>query len=138
MEKREIYITSFDHVRLTAIVNSLTLREGPDRVHLAELKKELERAVIVEPEKMPPDVVTMNSKVMVRDIQTGKESEYTLVFPHAADITKNMISILAPVGTALLGYKAGDTIKWQVPAGTRVLKVLSVLYQPEAAGDYHR
>lgn len=137
MEKREIYITSFDHARLTAILNSPTLRVGPDKIHLAELRNELERAVIVESEKMPPDVVTMNSKVMVRDIVTGKESEYTLVFPHAANITKNMISILAPLGTALLGYKAGDTIEWQVPAGPRVLKVISVIYQPEAAGDYH-
>jgi len=86
---------------------------------------------------MPPDVITMNSKVRVRDMQTREESEYTLVFPHAADIKQGKISVLAPIGTALLGYKTGDVIRWEVPAGTRVLKVLSVLYQPEAAGDYH-
>lgn len=138
MDKPEITISSVDHARLTAILNSPSLREGPDKAHLAELQTELERAVIVEPEKMPPDVITMNSKVRVRDMQTGEESEYTLVYPHAADITKNMISILAPVGTALLGYRAGDVINWQVPAGERIIKVISVLYQPEAAGDYHR
>lgn len=138
MEKREIHITSFDHAQLTALLKSPSLREGRDKEHLVELQNELEKAIIVEPKKMPPDVVTMNSKVRVRDMQTGKESEYTLVFPHAADITKNMISVLAPVGTALLGYKAGDVIKWPVPAGTRVLKVLSVLYQPEVAGGHRR
>lgn len=137
MHKRKIHITSYDHARLTALLNSPTLQAGLDKGHLARLKSELERAVVVEPDKMPRDIITMNSKVRVLDMQTNEENEYTLVFPHAADIRKNNISILAPIGTALLGYKAGDIIRWEVPAGTRVLKVLSVLYQPEAAGDYH-
>ena len=137
MVTREIFITSFDHSRLMAVLNSPTLKDGLDKGHLAGLRSELERATIIEPDKMPPDVITMNSKVRVRDMQTREESEYTLVFPHAADIKQGKISILAPIGTALLGYKTGDVIRWEVPAGTRVLKVLSVLYQPEAAGDYH-
>ena len=78
-----------------------------------------------------------NSKIRVRDLDTGEENEYTLVFPHAADITKRAISILAPVGMALLGFRAGDVIRWPVPGGARTLKIVSVLYQPEAAGDYH-
>lgn len=137
MEKREIFLSNVDHARLTALLKSPTLRQGPDKGLLSELAGEVERAVIVEPEQMPPDVVTMNSKVRVRDQETGEESEYTLVFPHAADISKGRISILAPIGTAILGYRAGDVIHWQVPGGTRVIQVISVLYQPEAAGDFH-
>jgi len=137
MEKREIHITSFDHKRLTALLNSPTLQAGIDKDHLAGLKSELEGAVIVDPKIMPPDIITMNSKIKVLDVQTNEEKDYTLVFPHEADIRQNKISILAPIGTALLGYKTGDVIHWEVPAGTRVLKVLSVLYQPEASGDYN-
>jgi regulator of nucleoside diphosphate kinase len=79
----------------------------------------------------------MNSKVRVRDMQSGEVKDYTLVFPHQADVTEDRISVLAPIGTALLGYKAGDVIELSVPDGTRVLKVESVLYQPEASGDFH-
>ena len=137
MPEREIVITNLDKARLMNILNSPTIQEGPDRERLAELRAELERAVIVEPGDVPADVVTMNSKVKVRDMASGELNEYILVYPHQADITKKMISILAPVGTALLGYRAGDVIEWKVPAGTRVLKVVSVLYQPESAGDFN-
>jgi regulator of nucleoside diphosphate kinase len=135
MPPRNIIITSLDHGRLMAILSSPPIHEEPDKERVAELRGELERAVIVEPGEVPPDVITMNSKVRVRDMNSGDVKEYTLVYPHLADITKNLISVLAPVGTALLGYRTGDVIEWQVPAGTRVLKVESVLYQPEAAGD---
>jgi len=135
MPGREIVITSLDLERLTAILNSPVAQEGLDREHLTELRAELEKAVVVEPGDVPADVITMNSKVRVRDMASGELHEYTLVYPHLADITKNMISILAPVGTALLGYREGDVVEWRVPSGTRVLKVESVLYQPESAGD---
>jgi regulator of nucleoside diphosphate kinase len=135
MPKREIIITSVDHTRLMAILNLPSIQEGKDKRRLAELRAELERAVIVEPGQVPPDVITMNSRVRIRDMKSGKVNEYTLVYPHGADVTQNMISILAPVGTALLGYRTGDIIKWKVPGGTRILKVESVVYQPESAGD---
>ena len=84
------------------------------------------------------DVVTMNSEVLVRDLDSKKEMTVTLVFPSEADLEQGKISILAPVGTALLGYRVGDTIEWKVPGRVRRLRVEKVLYQPEAAGDYHR
>ena len=135
MPGREIVITSLDKERLTAILNSPTAQEGRDREHLTELRAELEKALIVEPGDVPADVITMNSKVRVRDMASGEVHEYTIVYPHLSDITRNMISILAPVGTALLGYRAGDVVEWRMPSGTRALKVESVLYQPESAGD---
>lgn len=136
MQSREIYITRFDHSRLNAFLSPNALQTSKDKAHLLELKKELERAVIVEPSEVPADVVTMNSRVRIRDMEKGELLEYSLVFPMDADISLNRISILAPIGTALLGYRVGDIVEWQVPGGTRVLKVEAILYQPEAAGDY--
>ena len=79
----------------------------------------------------------MNSMVRLKDVDTGEDVIYTLVFPHDADIHHKKISILAPIGTALIGYRAGDIIEWNVPAGVKRLKIEKILYQPEAAGDYH-
>ena len=71
------------------------------------------------------------------DQDTHEEMVYTLVFPQAADVTQSKISVLAPIGTAMLGYRSGDTFMWQVPDGVRRLQVKQVLYQPEASGDFH-
>ncbi len=79
----------------------------------------------------------MNSRVRLSDISKAEKLVYTLVFPRDADSATGRISVLAPVGTAILGCRVGDIIEWQVPAGTRRLKIEEVLYQPEAAGDYH-
>ena len=78
----------------------------------------------------------MNSKVRLRDLNSGEETVYALVFPGMANAGEKAISILAPIGTALLGYREGDVIEWDVPAGTRRLKVLEVMYQPERGGDF--
>jgi len=137
MDRPDLVITEFDLTRLKSILESAAFQGGRDREHLAGLAKELEKAHIVKPEEVPTDVVTMNSKVRVLDVESGETKEYTLVFPHQADITHGLISVLAPIGTALLGYKTGDVIELTVPDGKRVLKVESVLYQPEASGDFH-
>lgn len=99
------------------------------------LAQELDRAEIVRSSDIPADTVTMHSHVLVRDLDTGRESTYTLVFPSGADIAKGKISILAPIATALLGYREGDEIEWPTPGGRRRLNVVQLLYQPEAAGD---
>jgi regulator of nucleoside diphosphate kinase len=78
----------------------------------------------------------MNSEVYLRNLNTKEEIIYRLVFPEHADANQGWISILAPIGTALLGYRVGDVIEWKVPAGIARLKVEKILYQPEAAGDY--
>jgi regulator of nucleoside diphosphate kinase len=98
----------------------------------------LEKAYVVAPAEIPADVVTMNSEVAVRDLDSGQEMAFTLVFPSEADVEQRKISILAPVGTAVLGYRVGDIIEWKVPARVRNLKIKRVLYQPEAAGDFDR
>lgn len=136
-EERAIYITSVDHERLTKLLGNPAMQSGPDKDHLLNLQRELARAVVVEPRDVPPDVVTMNSRFQVRDMRTQELIEYTLVFPHEADIGRNRLSVFAPIGMALLGYRVGDVLDWPVPAGQRTLKVEKIFYQPEAAGDFH-
>jgi regulator of nucleoside diphosphate kinase len=104
---------------------------------LKSLAEELERAEVVSPKDVPADVVTMNSKVVLRDLGTFEEMTYVLVFPRDANIDAGAISVLAPVGTAILGYAKGDVVEWSVPSGVRRIRIDDVLYQPEASGDYH-
>lgn len=105
-----------------------------DREYLETLEEELDRAEVVEPGKVPQDVITMGSEVRLKDLDSGELKSYRLVFPSDVRSTENGLSVLAPIGTALLGYQAGDVIEWVVPKGTRRLEVLSVLFQPEASG----
>jgi regulator of nucleoside diphosphate kinase len=112
-------------------------RSDAEWARIEELEAELNRAIIVDADKIPPDIVTMNSKAYLRDMDTGKDEFYQLVYPEDADIEQNKISILAPIGTAILGYKVGDIIEWKVPAGLRKLKIKKILYQPEAAKEHH-
>lgn len=106
------------------------------------LRGELERAELVEPAKVPADVITMNSiaQVRVEDTELGaQEHELTLVYPRDADGSAHKVSVLAPVGSALLGLRIGDSIDWPMPGGrTARLQVLAIRYQPEAAGELHR
>lgn len=127
--ERGIFIADDDRARLDAL-----LRRAVDRGHrtdsLAGLAGELRRARVVPRAEIPPDVVTMNSTVRVRDLETGEVDTYTLVFPHEADIAVNRLSVLAPVGTALLGYRAGDVVEWPVPAGVARIRIEEVVPRP--------
>ena len=134
---RQIFITEFDLERLESVIENANRRSSRDGKHLEELEGELLKADVVLPTGIPPDVITMNSQVCLQDMESGEDLVYTLVFPADADLNNGKISVLAPIGTAMIGYRVGDTIKWQVPGGVRNLKVKKMLYQPEAAGDYH-
>lgn len=137
MADREIYITKFDMDRLVELIEGLRLSPKANQEHLDLLEKELYRAVLVEPQDIPRDVVTMNSQVSITDTESGEQMVYTLVFPSRANIADNKLSIMAPLGMALLGYRKGDIVKWTVPSGVKKLRVDDIIYQPEAAGDYH-
>jgi regulator of nucleoside diphosphate kinase len=130
--KDRIYITEADFEKLRRLIEGRRAAAGRDSEYLDVLERELDRADIVEVEAIPHDVVTMNSEVRLKDLDSGDIKVYKLVFPSQAR-TENTISILAPIGTAVLGYRVGDIIEWRVPKGIRRLKVLEVLYQPEAA-----
>ena len=137
MSTKAIQITEFDFNRLQKLVQEVSYTELRGRDYLARLKTELEGAQVVPAEAVSNVVITMNSTVVLLDLDTEEEETYTLVFPELADISQCRISVLAPVGMAMMGYQVGDTFEWPVPDGTRRLRVKEILYQPEAAGDYH-
>ncbi len=132
-KRRTIYITEADMRRLRPLIDGMK----NSRDDLRALQEELENARAVPPKEIPADVITMNSKARLRDLDTDEEMIFTLVFPAQADVQQNKISVLAPIGTAMLGQRVGDQFSWDVPAGTIRLRVEEVLYQPEAAGDFH-
>jgi len=129
-----IYLTQSDLDRLTDLLEAYAVGSGGRRFD--RLEKELDRAIVVPREQIPDDVVTMNSRIIFEDETTGERREVTLVYPAQADINAGKISILVPVGTALLGLRVEQSIDWELPSGQkRRYRVIDVPYQPEAAGQ---
>lgn len=135
MAPKEIFVTDFDKKRLEILIRSNTDRSIDP--YVKELEKELYRAKVVSPKEIPGNVVTMNSKIAFEFMDSHETMTCQLVFPEDADFAKGRISILAPIGTALLGYHEGDIIEWKVPSGNTKVKITKILYQPEASGDFH-
>jgi regulator of nucleoside diphosphate kinase len=131
-----IHITQYDKERLLKLLLASGSTEYRGSEYLKRLQKELERAAVVTPQEIPGDVITMNSTVCLEDMASGDEEIYTLVFPEDADLAQGKISILAPIGTGMLGYRVGDVFEWDVPAGKRQLLVKRIIFQPEASGNY--
>jgi regulator of nucleoside diphosphate kinase len=134
--KDNLVISSYDKQRLMRLLGSGETAVE-QREELEDLAREIERGTEVLPQEIPPDVVTMNSTVRVTDVDSGSSHSYTIVFPAEADYEKGKISILAPLGTALLGFRVGDVVDWTMPRGIRRLRIDEITYQPEAAGDFH-
>ena len=133
MSTRLIHITGQDMLRLRGLLAVAADGLELDREHLNELRHELDRAVVVNSEEIPDDVITMGTQVQVRDVGTGQRYVYTLVYPWEADLVRCRVSILAPLGTALIGHRSGDEFGWVMPGGRRHLRIEQVLDQPEAA-----
>jgi regulator of nucleoside diphosphate kinase len=130
-----IYITEIDMERLKKKIESvLHIGKNTDK-SIRDLENEINRAIIVNPRQIPDDVVTMNSQVLLH--LDGDEMEVSLVYPDEADLSKKKLSVFSPIGTAILGYSEGSVIEWEVPSGVMKVHIKKVLYQPEAAGDYH-
>jgi regulator of nucleoside diphosphate kinase len=136
MSRTELLVTEADFDRLKHLVESPRYRVS-HAVLIPALREGLERCRVVEPVRVPKEVVTMHSKVRVRDLDADETEAYTLVYPDDADINDGKLSVLAPLGTALLGARVGQVVKFLAPGGTRRLKVEKILYQPEASGDFH-
>lgn len=129
-----ITLSSLDVTRLEALLAGLA-NPGPEA---DALQDELDRATVVEPQQMPATVVTMNSTVRFIVVQTGEEFEMTLCYPRDVNGQPGRVSVLAPIGSALLGLSVGQEIEWPVPGGkTRSVRIVEVVYQPERAGDFH-
>lgn len=134
---RKIIITALDLERLSKLVaEEREFGKAKDALELIALERELLRAEVVDGTAIPHHVVTMNSKFTVTNLDTGESIDYTLVYPEEADVFEDKLSILAPIGTALLGYGEGDQFQWHVPNGVVKYKIEKILYQPEAAGHF--
>lgn len=134
MNTPEIILTTTDVDRLEQLLDTLS----PSVTGVDTLRQELARANIVSPQHLPVDVVSMNSTVRFT-LGDGKSSCLTLVYPKDADRSGGKISVLAPVGSALLGLRTGDSINWPLPNGIMsTIKVNEIIYQPEREGAYHR
>jgi regulator of nucleoside diphosphate kinase len=127
---RKIYITEMDKKKLQKLINEAIQDNIQNEELMSDLIRELDRADVVSKAELPRDVITMDSRVLL--VLDGSEEEIALVYPHESDVSDNKISVLSPIGTAILGYREGDTIEWKVPSGVTTIKVKKVLYQPEA------
>ncbi len=133
-EQPIIYVTQNDLDRLLDLVEAQSTASGGRRFE--QLEAELVRAVVVSRDQIPADVVTMNSRVVFENETTGERRQIELVYPADADIDAGKISILVPVGTALLGMRVGQSIDWELPSGEKHrYRVVAVPYQPEATGE---
>jgi regulator of nucleoside diphosphate kinase len=126
-----LVITDTDARRLRKMLEGTVDSSGFDRANRQILEEEIDKAVVVPSEQVPPNVVTMHSRVRIVDMRTGEQMVYQIVYPHEANYSERKISILAPIGTALLGYSAGAEIDWNVPSGSRRLWIAAV-EQPHA------
>ena len=127
MRNSYITISSTDFRGLLALVNSARLDRRVPAENLEALERELSRATVVDPSEIPAEVVTMNASVLFRDLDSDEIEQYTLVYPSKADVRRDRISVLAPIGTALLGYRVGDIVEWRVPSGKRRFEIVDVV-----------
>ena len=136
VRKPQIILSSQDVDRIEALLAVIPASAFPGK---AELQAELDRADVVDPQDIPPQVVTMNSTVRFSMVETGKEFCLTLVYPRDMDGSADKLSIFAPVGSALLGLSVGDELAWPGPGGkSMTVQVKDIVYQPESAGELHR
>lgn len=133
MKQNHLMITDADARELRMLLEGADLAGERDRIQWKALEEEIERAKIVPLARIPPNVVTMRSRVRIVDMRTGEQLVYQIVYPHEANYAAQKISILAPIGMAVLGWAAGTEIEWQVPSGRRRLRIEAVEQQAASA-----
>lgn len=125
MNHTPIYLSRYDYTKLRLLL-STALYSRTAQPTLRNLRAELDRAAVIDPAAFPAGVVTMDSRVEFEDVETGEIEAYTITFPERADVDAGRMSVLAPIGTALIGCRVGDLVQWSTPGGIRRLKVRSV------------
>ena len=136
MVKETTIVTGTDRMRLQHMMRALRSVGDPYGAHLRELESELQQAEVVAATEITPDLVTMNSRVRARDMESGSVQTFTLVYHGESGIFDSRLSVLTPLGIRALGARVGDLIEWPVRRGVRRLRIEEILYQPEAAGDF--
>lgn len=128
----EIILSELDVARIETLIE----RMRSSKHDYQKLEAELARGRIVAPQAIPANVVTMNSRVQFKIVQTGKVFEKTLVYPKDLASTNDSLSILAPIGSSLLGLQIGQQIEWPMPGGSVTVEIIDIPYQPERSGDF--
>jgi regulator of nucleoside diphosphate kinase len=135
MYEKDILITDADHRRLRSLVD--WMRASGRGTHVGALATRIRRAVIVSPKEIPRNVVTLNSRVYLKDLDSRKRLEYTLSDPFDITTFGDRLSVAGPAGIALLGKRVGQIVRWALGPRERRFRIEQVAYQPEAAGDFH-
>jgi regulator of nucleoside diphosphate kinase len=133
---KRIILNKLDYMRIRKHLREAQMRKAIDAVNAGKLAQELESGVLMEPQDIPSDVVTMNSVVKISFVGEEQQQEFRIVYPDEADFRMKKVSIFAPIATALIGFRVGDLIEWMVPGGLKKIKIDGISYQPEAAGEY--
>ena len=132
-----LILNKLDYLRIQKCIDEAKQLKSITASESESLMKELNSAEILEPEKIPSNVVTMNSIVKISFLNSNKQIQFQIVYPRQANVREQKISIFSPIATALIGYKVGDEVEWIVPAGLTKIRIDEIIYQPEAAGDYN-
>nr|WP_319492584.1 nucleoside diphosphate kinase regulator [uncultured Desulfobacter sp.] len=135
--EQEILITEFDLNRLERLLDLCWRQNIFNEEDLETLQKKISNCLVMQPEFIPNNIITMNSTFTVENEATKEQKTYTLVFPEKADIRGNKISILAPIGIAILGHKVGESIEWIAPSGPKKMTFTKIHYQPETSGQFN-
>ncbi|MDM8005251.1 MAG: GreA/GreB family elongation factor [Phycisphaerae bacterium] len=131
MKAKTIYINVEDMTRLSECLRVERMRYENESAHLRVLSEAFHHAKVVLPNQMPPDVVTVHSQVLLRDLASGEEMKCIVVFPEDADVIAGRISVVAPIGAAILGRRVGESVQVNVPAGVRRMRIERILCEPE-------
>jgi regulator of nucleoside diphosphate kinase len=136
MREYPIIVTERDVSRLRGLLGAQSAASLRDLGHLRQLRAELERALVLPTDEVPRGIVTIDSVVRLVDMDTGRRSVLTLVLPLQADVAERRISVLAPIGTALLGFRAGDDVEWTMPGGVRRMHIEHVTQPGKTVGTH--
>lgn len=129
-------LTELDHVRLLKLLRRDARGDGSP-VQLGAIEDVLDASALVPSREVAPDIVTMYSQVLLQDIQTSQRNTLTVCYPADAEPAVGFVSVLSPVGTALLGLRVGGVARWSTPSGDKkAAEILAILFQPESSGDY--
>jgi regulator of nucleoside diphosphate kinase len=127
--KNNLILRKDDYEIIQSYLKSGPARHSFDRKNAEELKVELKKAKLVNPDKLPADTVRLNSKIKIKEAGNDKVHEFILVTPDKADIKERKISVMAPIGAALIGFREGQKVNWQVPSGKKTFIIMEVTNQ---------
>lgn len=136
MTPSNIIISTVDYARLEPLVHDAIVRGGTPQYLTRALRAKLGHAQIVDPEQVPDDIVTMNSLVCLRDLDTDETESYSLVYPSFANIEEGQLSVLTPIGAGVLGHRKGADVDLEMPFGRSQIRIEDVQFQPERIGQY--